>query len=108
MKKFFAFAAALAVATTPVSVAHAAPDYKANVECASFYGLLAMATEDNPAESEGYIDTAAKFVLKAVEESGKTQDAVMDDLSKQMDADVALADDEAKLSAYIEDRGSRC
>ena len=110
MKKFFAFAAALAVATTPVSVAHAAPapDYQASVECAAFYGLLAMATEDNKAESEGYISDAASFVVKASQESGKSQDEVMADLSAQMEADAAVMGDDAKLSAYVEDRATRC
>jgi hypothetical protein len=110
MKKFFAFAAALAVASTPVSVAHAAPapDYTANVECAAFYGLLAMATEENKEESEGYITNAAGFVVKAAEESGKTQEQVMADLSTQMEADAAVMGDDAALSAYVEDRAGRC
>ena len=110
MKKFFAFAAALAVATTPVSVAHAAPapDYQSDVECAAFYGLLAMATEDNKSESDEYIASAASFVVKASQESGKTQEQVMEDLSKQMDADADIASDDAKLSAYVEDRATRC
>lgn len=110
MKKFFAFAAALAVATTPVSVAHAAPapSYQSNVECAAFYGLLAMATEDDQAESDGYIQSAANFVVKASQESGKSQEQVMTDLSKQMEADTAVMSDDAKLSAYVEDRATRC
>ncbi len=110
MKKFFAFAAAVAVAATPVSVAHAAPapEYQANVECAAFYGLLAMATEDNQTESEGYIQSAANFVVKASQESGKSQDDVMADLSTQMEADAAVMSDDAKLSAYVEDRATRC
>ncbi len=110
MKKFFAFAAALAVATTPVSVAHAAPapDYKANVECAAFWGLLAMASEDDQAEADKYIESAAGFVVKASEESGKSQDDVMADLSAQMEADAGVIGDEAKLNAYVEDRATRC
>ena len=110
MKKFFAFAAALAVASTPVSVAQAAPapDYQSNVECAAFYGLLAMATEDDQAESEKYIESAAGFVVKASQESGKSQEQVMADLSTQMEADAAVMGDDAKLSAYVEDRATRC
>lgn len=110
MKKFFAFAAAFAVATTPVSVAQAAPapEYQSDVECAAFYGLLAMATDEDKAESEKYIESAANFVVKASEESGKTQDQVMADLSTQMEADAAMMSDDAKLSAYVEDRASRC
>ena len=110
MKKFFAFAAALAVATTPVSVAQAAPapNYQSDVECAAFYGLLAMATEDDKAESEKYMLSLGEYVSKAQASSSKTEDQVIDDVATQMAADADLASDDAKLSAYVEDRATRC
>lgn len=111
MKKFFTLAAAAAVAMTPVVGVQAAPasEYQGHIECASFYTLLAAATEDDPAESDKFIGSAVAFVGKALALGTKTQDEIMADVESQMEADAAVATgDDAALNAFVEDRITRC
>lgn len=112
MKKFISLAAAVAVAMTPVSVAHAdaASDYSQSMECASFHVIAAVilsegdsnspVVEEQAVEGAKYLEFAEK-----VNPSGN-QDA---DLEAQVDKDMAaLMADGTDIEKFIGDRAAMC
>ena len=112
MKKFAAFAAAVAVAMTPVSVARAdaATDYNAAMECASFHVIAAVILSDGDTESPVVQEQAvegAKYLefAEKVNPSGN-QDADLDSqVNKDMDA---LMKEGTDIEKFIGDRASMC
>ena len=112
MKKFFAFAAAVAVAATPVSMAQAdaASDYTQSMECASFHVIAAVilseGDENSPVVQEQAVEGAKYLEFAEKINPAGNQDADLDaQVTKDMDA---LMADGTDIEKFIGDRAGMC